>query len=207
MTKPEDARSRGERAERYFARLLVVIAIAVPLTLIALAASPLGGFGEMVFGIPILFVWLVAGVSSLTWSIHSAMRKAWRRSLTTSILPIVLLVVALKPLGFLQTCNYIGEAARFVALKPSYDRQIAALPATRGTRLAVFIWDGFLGASNGVLYDETDQVTLRPRHQSPEWLATASRTELKAATQDQAGPCGYSVRPLWDHYYLAAFWC
>ena len=125
----------------------------------------------------------------------------------TSILPIVLLLVALNPFGFLYVCDLIGEVARFVVLKSSYDRQVAALPANQRPGLVVFIWDGFLGAENGVLYDATDQVTLSPGQQSADWLARASHTELKAATGDESARCGYSVKPLWDHYYLAGFWC
>lgn len=208
MPETELARSNQERANDCLARLLVVIALGVPLAPIALAASPVGGWGEMLLAVPILLVWVIAGITSLIWSVHSAMRQAWRRSLMTSILPIVLLLVALKPLGFLSACHHIGEVARFFGLKSSYDQQIAALPANQRPGLVVFIWDGFLGAENGVLYDETDQVTLPPGHKSADWLDRASHTELKAATQNPPeGNCGYSVRPLWDHYYLAGIWC
>ena len=210
MTEAELVRSQKERARVYLARLLVVIAVCVPLTLIMGGAFQLGILEALLaalFGVPVLLVLAVAGITSLIWSVRSAMRKAGRRSLMTSILPIVLLLVALNPFGFLYACEYIGEVARFVALQSSYDRQVAALPASQRPGLVVFIWDGFLGASNGVLYDATDQVALSPGQQSPEWLARASHTELKAATGSESAHCGYSVRPLWNHYYLAGFWC
>jgi hypothetical protein len=109
------------------------------------------------------------------------------------------LLAALNPLGFLVTCSHIGDLARFIALKPSYDREIAALPANQRPGLVVFIWDSMLGgASSGVVYDETDQVRLPHGHKSADWLAKASHTELN---------CGYSVRPLWDHYYFAGMDC
>jgi hypothetical protein len=209
MTEIESFGLDQERAV-YLARLLVVVALCVPLSLIMGSAFQLGLLEVLLaglFGVPILLALAIAGITSLIWSVRSAMKKAWRRSLMTSILPIVLLLVALNPLGFLYACDHIGEVARFVALRSSYDRQVAALPANQRPGLVVFIWDGFLGASNGVLYDATDQVTLSPGQQSADWLARASHTELKASTGDESAGCGYSVRPLWDHYYLAGFWC
>jgi hypothetical protein len=205
MTEAERV-SDQEWARMWLARLLVVITVGVPLALIALAASPVGGFGEMLLAIPILFVWVIAGIGSLIWSVRSAMRKAWRRSLMTSIPPIILLLVALNPLGFLYWCNQIGVVARFIASKPSYDQQIAALPANERPALVVFIWDSFLGLENGVMYDETDQVALPPGHKSADWLARAGHTEVGNPLAHES-KCGYFVRSLWAHYYLASFWC
>ena len=193
-----------EQDSVYLARAFAVAALGVPLALIMLFASL--GFGALFVAIPISFGWGLAGIGSLICCIRSAMRKAWRRSLLTAILPVTLLLVALNPLGFLYSCMYLGEIVRFSALKYSYDRIIADLPANERPGLVVFIWDGFLGASNGVLYDATDQVTLPPGHQSADWLARASHTELGAATQEREH-CGYSVQPLWAHYYRASFWC
>jgi hypothetical protein len=204
MTITDWIPSSEERASVYLARALVVIALGVPLALILLAAS--FGMLGVFLAIPILFIWVIAGIGSLIWSVCSAMRKAWGRSLMTSIPPIILLLVALNPLGFLYWCNHIAEVARFIASKPSYDQQIVALPANQRPGLVVFIWDGFLGLANGVLYDETDQVTLPPGHKSADWLAKARHTEVGAELADDL-KCGYSVRPLWAHYYFASFWC
>ena len=55
-------------------------------------------------------------------------------------------------------------------------------------------------ASSGLVYDETDQVSLPAGRQSADWLAAASRTELGCEG-------GYDVQPLWDHYFLASFSC
>jgi hypothetical protein len=190
--------SSGEAAR--LPRWLVAIGLGVPLALILLAASPLGtNFFYVVVGIPaLLFAWIVAGVAALLICVRSAIRKDWRRCAIAAVLPIVLLVVALDPIGFVKSCNYVGDVIHFAILKPTYDREIAALPPDRRPRLAVFSWGGMLWASSGVVYDETDQVSLPRGSQSADWLAAASHSELS---------CGYGVQPLWDHYYLASFAC
>ena len=188
-------------AQSRFPRWLVAIGLGVPVALILLAASPLGtDFLYVMVGIPaLLFVWAIAGVAALIVSARSAMRKDWRRCVIASVLPIVLLVVALDPFGFVRSCNYIGDVLHFIIAKPYYDRQIAALPGDLGPRLVVFDWGGMVWASSGLIYDETDQVSLPRDRQSADWLAQASHTELSCG--------GYGVQPLWDHYYLASFPC
>jgi hypothetical protein len=194
------APSIAETAAR-FPRWVVAIGLGVPLALVVLAASPLGtNFFYVVVGIPaLLFAWVIAGVGALIVGIRSATRKDWRRCAIASLLPIALIVVALDPLRFVRACNRIGDVAHFIAAKPYYDRQIAALPAGEGPRLAVFDWGGMVWASFGVVYDETDQVSLPPDRQSAKWRERASRTALSCE--------GYDARPLWDHYYLVSFPC
>ena len=184
-----------------FPHWLIAIGLGVPLALIVLAASPLGtNFFYVVFGIPVLlFVWVIAGVAALVVSVLSAMRKDWRRCANASVLPIVLLIVALDPVRFVRSCNYIGDVLHFIIEKPYYDRVIAALPPEQRPRLIVFDWGGMIWASSGLVYDETDQVSLPPGRQSADWLARASHSELSCD--------GYGVQPLWGHYYLASFPC
>jgi hypothetical protein len=182
-------------------RWLLLGGLGVPLALIALAASPLGtNFFYVVVGIPaLLFAWAIAGVGALIVGVRSAMRKDWRRCAIASALPIVLLVVAVDPIGFVRSCNHIGDVIHFIVAKPYYDRQIAALPVDRGPRLVVFDWGGMVWASSGLVYDETDQVALPRDRRSADWLAQASHSELSCE--------GYGVQPLWGHYYLADFPC
>jgi hypothetical protein len=182
-------------------RWVAAIGFGVPIALIAFAASPLGpNFFYVLVGIPgLLLLWVIAGLVALTVSIRSAIRKEWRRCLLAAILPVVLLVVAFDPVRFVRSCNYAGDVIHFLAMKSSYDRQIAALPADQRPRLAVFDWGGMSFASHGLVYDETDQVSSPKGSQSADWLAQASHTELSCE--------GYGVRALWDHYYLADFPC
>ena len=182
-------------------RWVAAIGLGVPIALIAFAASPLGpNFIYVVVGIPaLLFLWVIAGLVALIVSIRSAMRKEWRRCVMATILPVVLLIVAFDPVRFVRSCDYLGDVIHFIAMRPTYDRTIAALPADQRLRLVVFDWGGMSFASRGLVYDETDQVALPRGRQSPDWLAKASRTELSCE--------GYGVRALWDHYYLADFPC
>jgi hypothetical protein len=196
-----NARSTAEREfDPRFPIWLVAAGLGVPLALIGLAASPLGtNFIYVIVGIPaLLFAWVIAGVGALFVGVRSAIRKDWRRCVVASALPIVLLVVAFDPIGFVRSCNALGDVIHFVVLKPSYDREITALPIDRRPRLAVFNWGGMVWASSGVVYDETDQVSLPPGRQSADWLEEASHSELS---------CGYGVQSLWDHYHLASFAC
>jgi hypothetical protein len=180
-------------------RWVAAIGIGVPIALIAFAASPLGpNFFYVLVGIPaLLFLWVVAGLGALIASIRSAMRQEWRRCVLAAILPVVLLIVAFDPVRFVRSCDYAGDVIHFIAMKSSYDRTISALPADR--RLVVFDWGGMSFASHGLVYDETDQVSLPKGSQSADWSAQASHTELSCE--------GYGVRALWDHYYLADFPC
>jgi hypothetical protein len=180
---------------------VAAIGFGVPVALIAAAASPLGpNFFYVLAGIPaLLLLWVIAGLIALIVSIRSAMRKEWRRSVLAAILPVVLLIVAFNPVRFVRACDYAGDVIHFIAMKSHYDRTIAALPADQRPRLAVFDWGGMSFASHGLVYDETDQVTLPKGSQSADWLAKASHSELSCE--------GYGVRALWDHYYLADFPC
>jgi hypothetical protein len=191
----------GNAGRSRLLRWFIVIGFAVPAALVALAASPLGqDFFYVVIGIPaLLFVWVMAGLGALIVSLWAAIRRQWSRCLVASALPIVLIAVAFNPVGFVRFCNYLGDVAHFIVMKPYYDKAVAALPAGQGPHLAVFDWGGMAWASFGVVYDETDQVSLPRSRQSADWLARASHSEL--------GCEGYGVEGLWDHYYLASFPC
>ena len=180
---------------------LIAIGPGVPLALIVFAASPLGSdFIYVMLGIPaLLFTWAIAGAGAVVVSVRSAMRKEWRQCLIALVLPIVLLAVALDPIRFVRSCNYIGDVVHFIISKPYYDRAIAALPSDQRPRLVVFDWGGMTWASFGLVYDETDQISLPAGRQSADWLAQASHSELSCE--------GYGVQALWDHYYLASFPC
>jgi hypothetical protein len=196
------ARPTEEDARKvHLPRWLVAIGFGVPLALIALAASPLGtDFFYVMIGIPaLLLIWALAGIGAAIFGVYAARRRAWRQCSLALMLPLTLLLVAIDPFRFIRACNYVGDVAHFIIFRPYYDKQIAALPANQKPRLVVFNWGGMVWASRGLVYDETDQVSLSPGSQSVDWLAQASRNELSCE--------GYSVRPLWAHYYLASFPC
>ena len=139
-------------------------------------------FFYVLAGIPaLLLLWVTAGLVALVLIIRSGMRKEWRRCVLAAILPVVLFIVAFDPVGFVRSCNYAGDVIHFLAMKSSYDRQIAALPADQRPRLAVFDWGGMSFASHGLVYDETDQIALPKGSQSADWLGPGEpqRTELR----------------------------
>jgi hypothetical protein len=193
--------SVGSNAEATENLWLVAFGLSIPLALILLAASPLGtNFIYVMLGIPaLLLVWVMIGITSLTLSIRSAMKKAWRRSLIASVLPIILPFIAVNPFEFIQSCNYIGDVLHFIVLRPYYEQVITDLPRNERPHLVVFNWGGMVWASRGLVYDETDQISLPPDRQSTNWLAQAKHSELSCE--------GYSAHPLWAHYYLVSFTC
>lgn len=197
MAEPERLRETEDLADGCFPWLLVAITLGPPAALtVALVAA--GVWSAVLLSLVIVPLWALAGVVSLVSSIRSASRRAWRRSLMTSILPLTLVLVATNPLGFVGWCDHIGEVGRFIVSKPYYDHRIASLPADQRPGPVVFVWDGFLGTWNGVVYDKTDEVALPADRRSAAWLARARNAELG---------CNDAVRPLWDHYYLGVFWC
>ena len=107
-----------------------------------------------------------------------------------TILPVVLLIVAFDPVRFVRSCDYLGDVIHFIAMRSTYDRTIAALPADQRPRLAVFDWGGMSFASRGLVYDETDEVALPRGRQSHGWLAKASHTELSCEGYGVRAPLG-----------------
>ncbi len=89
-----------------------------------------------------------------------------------------------------------------MAMRPWYDQQVARLPKN-GKRYAEFSWGGMTYASQGVVYDETDEVRWSPGSQSAAWRRRLKDTDL---TCGGAEPIG-EVKPLGGHYYLTTFGC
>jgi hypothetical protein len=182
-------------------RPLAYLGVAFPVALILLAASPFGtNFIYVMMGIPaLLLCWFGAGIWSAVLCALYLSRKQWLLSFLAAILPTLLVFAALNLVPFIQRCNYIGGVIHFVVARPYYDHQIALLPHTNQPRLAVFNWGGMVWASSGLVYDESDEVTLPPGQRSRAWLNNPGLAELSCE--------GYSVTPLWSHYYLAYFPC
>jgi hypothetical protein len=151
-------------------------------------------------GIPfLLFLWAVAALWSLVLCVAFAVRRLWRSSLVSAVLPIIAAVAGLHLYGFIQQCNYLGDVLHFVVARPYYAYLISELPDNGQPRLAVFNWGGMIWASRGLVYDESDEVALPPGKQSATWLANPALAELSCG--------GFGVQPLWAHYYLVSFPC
>ncbi|MGP6157323.1 MAG: hypothetical protein ACLPYS_07420, partial [Vulcanimicrobiaceae bacterium] len=117
----------------------------------------------------------------------------------TFVLPIVAAFLALESLWYIQLLDGI---ARFTIERPYYDSQVAELPRN-GHRFAEFNWGGMSFASDGVVYDETDEVGLPSGRQSAAWFDRMKNTDLTCGENARLGP----VHALGGHYYLASFGC
>jgi hypothetical protein len=175
-------------------RWIIFVGVGVPAALTAFEALLDREFFYTLLGIPaLLLVWAIAALCSALWCALFAYRRAWKQLPLAAILPAVLLLVAPDPTRFVRSCDYYGDALRFIATRSYYDRKVAALPRDQ-LRFAVFDWGGMVWAGHELVYDESDQITLRWGQQSAPWLSRARKTELV---------CGYGVQPLWAHYYMA----
>ena len=177
-----------------------MLAFAGPLLLVLLRASPLGpNLNYAMIGIPALLVlWglaaLVAGVIVLI----ALVRRRWSYALVTSIVPVAVIVAALQPFAFLHLTNRLGDAIHFALMRSSYVAKVESLPAT-GKRFVVFNRGGMVWASNGVVYDESDEVALPPKQQSNAGRRRVIRSELG---------CGaYAIQKIDAHFYVADFSC
>ncbi|MGP6190713.1 MAG: hypothetical protein ACLPSH_11675 [Vulcanimicrobiaceae bacterium] len=147
-----------------------------------------------------LFVVLLAlSLWSLIRLVVSLMRRKWLLAVASAVLPIVAAFLALESLWYIQLLDGI---ARFTIERPYYDSQVAELPRN-GHRFAEFNWGGMSFASDGVVYDETDEVGLPSGRQSAAWFDRMKNTDLTCGENARLGP----VHALGGHYYLASFGC
>jgi hypothetical protein len=178
-----------------------IIALALPTALVLLRASPVGpNFLYVILGMPgLLLLWASVALLAVAGVIVSTRTQAWRKAVSYAVLPIAVLVAASQPWMFLDVCNSMGDALHFKIMRAHYLSVVKAMPETGEPKLVVFNWGGMVWASDGIVYDESDEVALPPGRQSPAWRARASHTELSCD--------GYFVSPLGDHFYLADFPC
>jgi hypothetical protein len=188
--------------QKNFAYWPLVCVVAVPLSLVVLDATPLGpSFVYVVIGIPsLLCLWGISAIVACFVLAKSKANRSNRRALSFAILPVSVLVVAWNPFGFVRTCNYLGSAVNLAITKPSYIAEIKSLPVEGEPKLLVFNRGGMIWSSEGFIYDESDELKLRPERRSIKWNARAYNTaELS---------CGnYSSISLWGHFYYGAFSC
>lgn len=180
----------------------VALAIGVPGVLVVVSALPFGADLLWVVAAQpaLLLVWAGAAIVAVGIVLAAVMRNAWRRAASAAVLPLLVLVatVAAGPVGFVRKCREWGGILNFTMLHGSYRERAAALPSNGTPKLAVFGLGGMVWASQGIVYDESDEVALPLDRQSPAWRKRAGQTELS---------CGYTVRPLGDHFYLGSFGC
>jgi len=184
----------------------VWVAIGVPLLLVALNSTPIApNFVFVMIGIPLLLaVWACLGIWALILTIARMRRREWSRALASAVLPLVVLGVGLRFWQFVHLCDDGGDVLYFMVERPSYLKEIRAIPLTGERRLFVFNRGGMIWASRGYVYDESDEVVREEPLRTAGWKARADKTELG---------CGYYARPFpghfsfTQHWYLASFNC
>ena len=178
-----------------------VIAVGIPMLLIVIRATPVGAdFVYVVMGIPaLLLIWLLAAVAALAMALRSLKARAWRRSLSRAILPLTVVAAFIQPRFSIASINLAGDLIHFEMVQSRYLAELATMPKTAEPKLVIFDWGGWITMSNGVVYDESDEVALPAGQRSPAWKARANDTELNCSA--------YAVRAIGDHFYLADFIC
>ncbi len=177
------------------------IGIGTPIALVTFAASPLGtDFAYVMLGIPILLLfWVTSAIGAVVAAVKHLKNRKWWQGIVTAIPIVLVCAAAFNPFAFIRSCNFAGNIVNFIIMRPYYMARVQALPTTDGPRLVVFNRGGMIWASEGYVYDESDEVMLPPNKQSAAWKNKASHSELSCD--------GYSAYPLWGHFYIAYFPC
>jgi len=105
--------------------------LAIPATLIAGDASPLGP--DLAWALlcqpMLLFFGLLGSLVASFVVVRSIRKKLWPNALSASLLPIMLLAVAFTAFGFFLLCNHLGNAVNLLITKPEYMAEVKNLPA------------------------------------------------------------------------------
>jgi hypothetical protein len=184
----------------------VLIAIGMPILLIALNSTPIApDFAFVIIGIPVLLgIWACLGIWAVVITVRRMQRHEWSRAAASAVLPLVILGAGIRFWEFVHFCNDGGDVVHFMAARPSYLEEIRATPNNGEPRLLVFNRGGMIWSSRGYVYDESDEVTREELLRSARWRARASKTELSCGYYAESFPGHFSFT---QHWYLASFNC
>jgi hypothetical protein len=146
----------------------------------------------------VLLLWIVTLVISVVAAMRSVSRERSYIGLLIPLIPIFIFATSLFAIPYAQ---YPRDYWRFQSRRSSYDAAVARLPRN-GHRFLEFSWGGMVFASDGVVYDETDEIGLPFGLQSKAWK---KRVPFDI-TCGGDGPVG-EVLPLGQHYYVVGFGC
>jgi len=140
-----------------------------------------------------------AGAAFSVWTATVAIRRRqWLRAISGVVLPVVVAIGAFEPMAVVRACNAVGSRLNFELHRGAYEDRVAALPAVGQPRFAIFIRGGMPFFSEGIIYDESDEVALPDEKRSPAWIERTRHTELS---------CGFSAHRVSGHYYIGHFFC
>ncbi len=148
-----------------------ILAVAGPIAFVLAWAGP---FALIMSLVPyyVVLLWMVSGVCAVIAAVGSVYQRAWRRLLSTLVLPATLLVAAFNAQPFWDAGRLAGDYIHLFVMYPSYRAEIEKEP-TNEPRLVLFEWSGGFVVSFGVLYDESDGITAA--HRSAAWKKRAER--------------------------------
>jgi hypothetical protein len=191
---------RVKPALRLFLRPLLLI-VAFPALHVVLRATPAGpDIGYVLLVMPSIFLaWVATGLVGAFLAVEAWQRRDWPRFVSWLSVALAIGAGAAGHNYVRAYTNIAGDTLNFLARLPYYLEWISKEPRDGTPRLLVFNRGGMIWASNGVVYDESDEVALPRGRQSAAWQARADRTELG---------CGdFYITPLLGHFYLADFPC
>jgi hypothetical protein len=183
-----------------------ILSISLPLLLIGLNATPIGyNFVYVIAALPILLgVWACFGVWALILVIRYTRRRQWLPTISSAMLPLVVLLSGIWHWQFIHACNDGGDILYFVANRSSYLEAVKKTRSDNDLRLIVFDRGGMSWSSRGYVYDESDEIVRDVSERSARWKVQADGTELT---------CGFYASPFPGHplfarhWYLASFAC
>jgi hypothetical protein len=171
----------------------IALSVAWPVAFILVWSGP---FGLAFFGAPlVLMFWAVSAAVALAVAVGLAIERSWLRSLAMLTLPLTAFVAGLNLEFVWRAGQEAGEYVHFLVMYPTYLSEISRLP-TDQPRLMVHNWGGLLLTSHGVVYDESDEITLPKLKRSEAWNKRASRTDTE---------CVYAYTPVGGHFYFVGF--
>lgn len=180
--------------------LPIALAVAWPVTFFLVWAGLVDLFGFLGPYL-VLMLWLTSAVACFIMAFVVIEKKAWRRRLSTLILPLSALVIfSVGTLAapsfdlFSPAARALADRVHFIIMRPTYITEISRLPSD--VRLIVYNWGGQFLHSRGIVYDESDEIASTVKSEA--WKKRAARTDL-------ACPFGYTS--LGDHFYFVSFDC
>ena len=179
---------------------LIVAWVTVPLLIVAIDVLVSHAYTPLIIFIFLAPVWGILTAISVLRCCYLIFKGRWWPGLLALIF---LTIVFLNWDAALFQAKNTGDVVRFIMLKPAYDIQVALQRAQRTPQLIEFNWGGMTFASDGVVYDPTDEVALPKKRRSAAWQVRQKNTDLMCGEDDLV----YRIYPLWDHYYLAGFGC
>ncbi len=162
----------SSKVNKSFAVLWILVALAIPFAcgvLVSYSASTL-----LIILITIVPVWLLAALTLLAFAVFNAIKKRWGISLYR----LAAGMIATASLILIPVGIDAGYYLRLWSFQNYYEAEVAKLPKDNNPRFRLFDWGGYFIFNTIVLaYDESDELSLAPGKQSPEWTArTNERT-------------------------------